>query len=107
MVRQMVFQQTQPEVVVPKMTLPGIVSANGVRLEMSNQDGNDYIRSVWSVKATHPDGPSVTWNLPNRLLERLDICQAVCEEIVAELHEHVAMLETAKARGWVVVKETP
>lgn len=71
------------------MTHPGFVAPEGIRFSVSSQDGDDYIRDLVSVLVTNPDGDSVLWKLPTRLMDRLDVCQIVSEEIVAELEERV------------------
>ena len=66
-----------------------IETAEGVRIKITDQREDNFIRDVVSIYATHPDGYRILWELPKRLMLRLDVCQAVSEEIVAELHERV------------------
>lgn len=61
------------------MTFPNI--------QISDQHEDDFIHDRVSILATNPDGISVLWKLPKRLMRRLDVCQALYEEIQAELEE--------------------
>lgn len=70
------------------MTFP-IETPDGIRLQISDQDGDDFIHDLVSVRVENPDGFGVIWKLPQRLMRRLDVCQAVYEEILAELEERV------------------
>lgn len=75
------------------MTLPAIETTDGVRLQVSDNHENDFINNRVSIRATNPDGVTVHWTLPARLMLRFDIGQIVAEEIVAELAEKAFHLE--------------
>lgn len=75
------------------MTLPAIVVTDGVRIQISDQHENDFIHNRVSIWATNPDGVTVHWTLPVRLMLRFDVGQIVAEEIVAELEEKALHLE--------------
>lgn len=79
---------------------PAMVYSDGVRVELTNCDSDDFIHCRWSLKATHPDGPSVRWTLPDRLIQRTEILDIALPELLAELDEHVALLKRVEGR-WI------
>lgn len=74
------------------MTLP-IKTTSGIHIQISDQHEDDYIHDRVSILATDPEGFSVLWKLPNRLMRRLDVCHAVAEEIQAELEHRARQAE--------------
>jgi hypothetical protein len=74
---------------VDAVTPLDVVTSEGVRFHITDSEGDDWVNGVTSIRVTHPDGVGVLWKLPTRLLLRLDVCNAVNEEIVLELQERV------------------
>jgi hypothetical protein len=73
-----------------------IETSKGIRYRISDMDGDDLLHDVVSVLVRHPEGAQVRWRLPKRLMMRLDVGNAVQEEILAELEER---MQQAKRLG--------
>lgn len=89
------------------MTQPSIRTTEGVFIDVTNHEGDDFMQGVVSVKATHPTGPAILWKLPERLMRRMDVCHAVLEEIYDALEEGVRAAEARKASPFRSVRVDP
>lgn len=71
----------------------------GVHVEISNTDHDDFINLRSSITATHTDGTTLRWTLPDRLLQHTQVCEIVQHEILAALDEKVAQLKRLRDSG--------
>lgn len=70
------------------LTLNGaapLIRHDGYKIQVSNNDGDDFLRRQIKILATRPDGRSLYWTLPDRLLRRADVAAVVVSELCEEL----------------------